>query len=54
MKTTKESKKNTSVPGNPMTVAEFNAFIKEGEKGPFLSEAEYKKEFSEWRKQLKK
>lgn len=54
MKTIKEKKRNTSTPGSPMTETEFRDFIKEGEKGPFLSETEYNKDFNTWRKQLKR
>ena len=54
MKTIKEDKRNTSVPGQPMTELEFKHFIKEGEKGPFLSSGEFKKKFDTWRKGLEK
>ena len=32
---------------------EFNNFIKEGEKGPFISSTEFKKKFNTWRTNLK-
>ena len=54
MKKIKENKRNTAIPGKPMNDLEFKSFIKEGEKGPFLTEVEYTKDFDEWRKQLKK
>ncbi len=48
MKPTKESKRNTAIPGHPMTETEFKDFSKVGEKGPFLSSTEYKKKFDLW------
>lgn len=54
MKTIKESKRNTAIPGLPMTEAEFKDFIKEGEKGLFMSSDEFKKKFNTWRKGLEK
>lgn len=54
MKTTKENKRNTAIPGLPMTETEFKNFIKAGEKGPFMSSSEFKKKFDLWRKGLEK
>jgi len=54
MKTTKENKTNMSTPGHPMTESEFLSFIKEGEKGPFISTTELKKKFDLWRKGFEK
>lgn len=54
MNTTKIDTKSTILPGEPLTEKAFKAMIKEAEKGPFLSEEEYKKEFNKWRKQIKK
>ncbi len=54
MKTIKESKRNTSIPGYPMTEAEFKEFIKAGEKGAFMSSTELKKKFDTWKKGLEK
>jgi hypothetical protein len=54
MKTIKEKKRNTAVPGEPMTDVEFINFIKEGEKGPFIPYNEFKRKFDTWRNQLGK
>jgi hypothetical protein len=54
MKTIKESKRNTAIPGHPMTEMEFKAFIKAGEKGPFIPSNEFKKKFETWKKGLEK
>lgn len=54
MKTTKENKRNTTVPGYSMTETEFKEFIEAGEKGPFFSSNEFKKKFDVWRKGLEK
>ncbi len=55
MKTVKEKTKDSyALPGKPMTQAEFEAHIKEAEKGPFTSWEESKKEFAEWKKNRKK
>jgi len=54
MKTAKENKKNTAIPGLPMTETEFKEFIKAGEKGIFMSSNEYKRKFDAWRKGLEK
>ena len=53
MKTVKE-KENYQTPGKPMTQTEFEAHIKEAEKGPFMSAKEYKDKFETWKKELKK
>lgn len=50
MKTIKENKINTAIPGNPMTEKEFMDFIKAGKKGPFMSSGEFKKKFDAWKK----
>lgn len=52
MKTAKEKKKNTAVPGLPMSESDFKEFIKEDENGLFLSSEEFKKKFDSWRKGL--
>jgi hypothetical protein len=54
MKTAKEKKKNTALPGLPMSESEFKEFIKEGENGVFFSSGEFKKKFDAWRKGLEK
>ena len=54
MKTAKENKRNTAIPGHPMTETEFKEFIKAGEKGTFMSSEEYKRKFDAWRKGLEK
>lgn len=54
MKTIKVNKRNTAIPGEPMTETEFKSFIKAGEKGPFMSSGEFKKKFDTWRKGLEK
>ncbi len=55
MKTVKEkTKDNYALPGKPMTQAEFEAHIKEAEKGPFISWEQEKKEFEAWKKTRKK
>ena len=53
MRTTKENKTNMSTPEHPMTESEFLSFIKEGEKGPFISSSAFKKKFDDWRSKLK-
>jgi len=54
MKTIKENKRNTAIPGHPMTETEFRDFIKVGENGSFMSSSEFKKKFDVWRKGLEK
>jgi len=54
MKTIKQNKRNTAIPGSPMSEKEFMTFLKEGEKGSFLSSGEYKRKFDTWRKGLEK
>ena len=54
MKTIKENKRNTAIPGLPMTETEFKTFIKVGEKGPFMSYSEFKRKFDTWRNGLEK
>jgi len=39
-----------ALPGDPITLDEFKAGIKEAEKGPFHTIAESKKIIKEWRK----
>lgn len=50
-----KSKKTESwaLPGDPLTIAEFKAGIKEAEKGPFMSLDELKKGVEEWKKKQK-
>jgi mRNA-degrading endonuclease HigB of HigAB toxin-antitoxin module len=52
MKTIKENKRNTAIPGHPMTETEFKDFIKAGEKGSFMSPREFKRKFDMWKKGL--
>lgn len=47
-------KQNYATPGEPMTRSEFSSFIKEAEKGPFLSEKEFQRKFNTWKKALEK
>ncbi len=54
MKTVKNKKLNLAIPGEPMSQKEFEALIKEAEKGPFYSDEEFRKKFDKWRKTLKK
>jgi hypothetical protein len=56
MKTVKAGtqEKNFAIPGEPITHSEFDAHIKEAEKGHFTSWEQDKKEFNVWRKKLKK
>lgn len=54
MKKIKENKRNTAIPGLPMTETEFKEFIKAGEKGPFMPSDEFKKKFDTWKKGLEK
>ena len=42
---------NWALPGDPLTVDEFKAGIKEAEKGPFYTIEESKKILREWRSQ---
>jgi hypothetical protein len=39
-----------ALPGDPLTLDEFKAGIKEAEKGPFYTIEESKKMIAEWRK----
>ena len=50
-KTTHKTKKSWALPGEPISIDEFKAGIKEAEKGPFYTIKESKKILSEWRKQ---
>ncbi len=54
MKIIKENKRNTAIPGLPMTEKEFKLFVEAGEKGPFMSSNEFKKKFETWKKGLEK
>jgi hypothetical protein len=49
MKTQKENAKNLATPGKPMSEEAFNTLIKEAEKGPFLTETEFRLKFEQWR-----
>ena len=49
-KTTKISKNNWAIPGEPITIDEFKVGIKEAEKGPFMTLEELKKAVEEWKK----
>ncbi len=54
MKTKTVKSKETdkwALPGNPLTLDEFKAGIKEAEKGPFYTIDESKKIIKEWRNQ---
>lgn len=44
---------NYTVDGLPMSKKEFRNFVKNGEKGPFISSSEFKKKFNNWRTNLK-
>ena len=46
---TKE-KDNWALPGDPLTLDQFKAGMKEAEKGPFYTVDESKKMLEEWRK----
>ena len=53
MKTTKTSKikvESWALPGEPISISEFKAGIKEAEKGPFMTLDELKKCVEEWKK----
>jgi len=53
MKTTKTSKikvASWALPGEPISISEFKAGIKEAEKGPFMTLDELKKCVEEWKK----
>jgi hypothetical protein len=55
MKTVKEKIKDSyALPGKPMTQAEFEAHIKEAEKGSFVTLEEGNREFEAWKKARKK
>lgn len=41
-----------SLPGEPITLEEFKAGIKEAEKGPFYTVSEAKKIIVEWRRKI--
>ena len=45
-----KEKDKWAIPGEPITVDEFKAGIKEAEKGPFFTIDESKKILQEWRK----
>jgi hypothetical protein len=49
-KTTNKTKKSWALPGEPISINEFKAGIKEAEKGPFYTIGESKKMLAEWRK----
>lgn len=49
-----KSKRNSAVPGEPMSQEEFAVMIKEAEKGPFYSHEELIRKFASWKKSLKK
>jgi len=50
MKTTKTTKTSWALPGEPISLSEFKAGIKEAEKGPFMTLDELKKRVEEWEK----
>ena len=48
-------KRNLALPATEsMTQEEFMAMIKEAEKGPFVSNEEFKKKFEKWKKEYLK
>lgn len=49
-----KTKDSYALPGKPLTQAEFEAHIKEAEKGPFVTLEEGNKEFEAWKKTRKK
>jgi predicted transcriptional regulator len=49
-KTTHKTKKSWALPGEPISISEFKAGIKEAEKGPFMTLDELKKSVEEWKK----
>jgi len=42
--------RNWAIPGDPITLEEFKAGIKDAEKGPFYTISEAKKIIDEWRR----
>lgn len=49
-KAIKSKEKSWALPGEPISLDEFKAGIKEAEKGPFYTIEESKKILEEWRK----
>lgn len=49
-KITKTKGTNWALPGEPISIDEFKAGIKEAEKGPFMTLDELKKSVEEWKK----
>ncbi len=49
-----KNNRNLAIPGDPMSQPEFEALIKEAEKGPFYSAEELSKKMELWKKSLKK
>jgi len=49
-KSTKAKKTSWSLPGEPISIEEFKAGIKEAEKGPFYTVEESRIMVKEWRK----
>lgn len=50
IKTTKTKSHSWALPGEPISLDEFKAGIKEAEKGPFMTLDELKKKVEEWKK----
>jgi hypothetical protein len=54
MRTAKTNKSIPATQGKAMTQSEFGAFIREGEKGTFMTAREFKKRFELWKRGLEK
>ena len=54
MKNKKEKSDNLATPGKPMTQKKFTAMIKEAEEGEFLTDAQFRAKFQEWKSTIKK
>ena len=50
IKATRTTKKSWALPGEPISIDEFKAGIKEAEKGLFMTLDELKKSVEEWKK----
>lgn len=48
---TKTDQKNWALPGEPISIEEFEMGIKEAEVGPFMSLEELKRSVEEWKKE---
>jgi hypothetical protein len=50
VKTKEVKKRNWAIPGQTVTHEEFMAAIRKAEKGPFMTNQEFKDRFYKWRK----